>query len=311
MKKSNKYTKEFSNYMSIMNEALKKGDFAVYEYAKQMLDETIDDCKEEKKLMNEMKTVNFGKLNHIFEEALPTLLKTNKKAVKNVIKTIKEDKNLMGEFNFYNLIKKSKSNIIEGISCDEILKQIEETVNKAIDKSTIKESNKKLMNVMVKSGVVPLSKIDEESNKLYENGNKLLVNESKLTNLFDMQRSRKSISNYMESHMNDVIKESTNPEKLISDYENKLKENLTESEISFVQQITDFRTPIAEQRKEKLFNKLKNECIGKIDEMLKEDSDNSELKALKSQLEEQKFNKDSIVKDVAKLLEIRDILMDD
>ena len=311
MKKSNKYTKEFSNYMSIMNEALKKGDFAVYEYAKQILDETIDDCKEEKKLMNEMKTVNFGKLNHIFEEALPTLLKTNKKAVKNVIKTIKEDKNLMGEFNFYNLIKKSKSNIIEGISCDEILKQIEETVNKAIDKSTIKESNKKLMNVMVKSGVVPLSKIDEESNKLYENGNKLLVNESKLTNLFDMQRSRKSISNYMESHMNDVIKESTSPEKLISDYENKLKENLTESEISFVQQITDFRTPIAEQRKEKLFNKLKNECIGKIDEMLKEDSDNSELKALKSQLEEQKFNKDSIVKDVAKLLEIRDILMDD
>lgn len=164
---------------------------------------------------------------------------------------------------------------------------------------------------MVKNGVIPLSRIDEESNKLYENGNKLLVNESKLTNLFDMQRSRKSISSYMESHMNDVVKESTSPEKLISDYENKLKENLTESEISFVQQITDFRTPIAEQRKEKLFNKLKNECIGKIDEMLKEDSDNSELKALKSQLEEQKFNKDSIVKDVAKLLEIRDILMDD
>ena len=64
-------------------------------------------------------------------------------------------------------------------------------------------------------------------------------------------------------------------------------------------------------KKEKLFNKFKNECIEKINSMLKEDSENKELIGLKKQLEEQKFNKESIVKDIAKLLEIRDILMDD
>ena len=45
--------------------------------------------------------------------------------------------------------------------------------------------------------------------------------------------------------------------------------------------------------------------------MLKEDSDNAELKGLSEQINEMQFNKDSIVKDIAKLLEIRDILMDD
>jgi hypothetical protein len=81
--------------------------------------------------------------------------------------------------------------------------------------------------------------------------------------------------------------------------------------MSFVQQITDFRSPIAEQRKEKLFNKLKEDCLTAITSMLKEDSNNEELKGLSSQFNEMVFDKNNIVKDIAKLLEIRDILMDD
>jgi hypothetical protein len=114
----------------------------------------------------------------------------------------------------------------------------------------------------------------------------------------------------MDSHKNDVVKENVDPSKVIREFEEKLKDTLTESEMSFVQQITDWRSPLAEQRKEKLFNKFKNECIDKVNDMLKEDAGNVELEALKKQLEEQKFNKESIVKDIAKLLEIRDILLD-
>jgi hypothetical protein len=115
----------------------------------------------------------------------------------------------------------------------------------------------------------------------------------------------------MNKHKNDIIKESIDPDKLIKAYKEKLKDTLTESEMSFVQQITDWRNPIAEQRKEKLFNKFKNECIEKLNIMLKEDSENAELKALNSQISEMKYNKDNIVGDIAKLLEIRDILMDE
>ena len=81
--------------------------------------------------------------------------------------------------------------------------------------------------------------------------------------------------------------------------------------MSYVNSITVFKTPIADHRKEKLFNKFKIECISKIDEMLSKEPKNEELSSLRKQIEEQKFNKNSIVKDIAKLLEIRDILMDD
>ena len=45
--------------------------------------------------------------------------------------------------------------------------------------------------------------------------------------------------------------------------------------------------------------------------MLSKEPNNKELSSLRKQIEEQKFNKNSIVKDIAKLLEIRDILIDD
>ena len=114
----------------------------------------------------------------------------------------------------------------------------------------------------------------------------------------------------MDAHKEDK-KVGQDADEMIREFEEKLKNNLNESEMSFVQQITDWRSPLAEQRKEKLFNKFKNECIEKINSMLKEDANNVELKGLSDQLSEMKFDKNNIVKDIAKLLEIRDILMDD
>ena len=45
--------------------------------------------------------------------------------------------------------------------------------------------------------------------------------------------------------------------------------------------------------------------------MLKEDAENVGLIDLNKQINEMTFDKNNIVKDIAKLLEIRDILMDD
>ena len=85
----NKINEEFSNYLQIMSEALNKRDFAVYDAAKEMLEETVQDCKHEKELSDQLNTTNFGILNHIFEEKLPELFKSNKRVVKDVIKTIR------------------------------------------------------------------------------------------------------------------------------------------------------------------------------------------------------------------------------
>ena len=310
--KENKYQKEFSNYIEIMNEALKRNDFKAYNVAKSMLEETIEDSKQEEALLAEMNTNNFGILNHIFEQQLPTLIKSNKKAVRDVIKTIKEDKNLLGQFNFYNVVKNQyKGDTANLVEAKEALEKLAEISVKGIDQKTVKESNKKLRKVMLENNVVPTEFIDEENKKLYESGHVILTRKKTTANMIPLIESYHNVCQYMENHKNDAVKESKNPDELIREFEEKLKNNLNESEISFVQQITDFRTPIAEQRKEKLFNKFKNECLEKINAMLKEDAENSGLIDLSKQINEMTFDKNNIVKDIAKLLEIRDILMDD
>ena len=307
-----KYNKEFSNYISIMKEALERENFEAYDAARVMLDESIEERKEQKALEDQVNTTNFGILNHIFEERLPELFKNNKKAVRAVIKTIKEDSNLMGEFNYYNVIKQYKGKIAETLEPDTIIMKLNEAIVATINKDTVLESNKKLRKVLKENNIMPADFIDEETKKLYESGHNILTKRLKaINNVVVIAESNKNISDYMNKHKNDVIKESVDPDKLIRDYKEKLKDTLTESEMSFVQQITDWRSPIAEQRKEKLFNKFKNECIEKLNSMLKEDSENAELKALNSQISEMKYNKDNIVGDIAKLLEIRDILMDE
>ncbi len=310
--KENKYQKEFSNYIEIMNEALKRNDFKAYNVAKSMLEETIEDSKQEKALLAEMNTNNFGILNHIFEQQLPTLIKSNKKAVRDVIKTIKEDKNLLGQFNFYNVVKNQyKGDTANLVEAKEALEKLAEISVNGIDQKTVKESNKKLRKVMLENNVIPTEFVDEENKTLYESGHVILTRKKTTANMIPLIESYHNVCQYMENHKNDVVKESKNPDELIREFEEKLKSNLNESEISFVQQITDFRTPIAEQRKEKLFNKFKNECLEKINSMLKEDAENSGLIDLSKQINEMTFDKNNIVKDIAKLLEIRDILMDD
>ena len=306
------YNKEFSNYINIMSEALKREDFKAYEYTKSMLDECIEECKEDKALMNEMKTSNFGVLNHIFESQLPTLLKVNKKAVRDVVKAIREDVNLRSEFNFYNVIKNQyNSDLSSKIGAEVMLNEIADVIINNINQDTVIDSNKKLRKIMEDNNVVPIDYIDDDSRKLYESGHILLTNKKKASNMIALMESQKSVCEYMENHkvINDAKKKDVG--SLIEEFENKLKTNLNESEMSFVKQITDFKSPIAEQRKEKLFNKFKNECVEKLNKMLKEDKNNESLKSLSKQIGEMKYNNESIVGDIAKLLEIRDILSND
>ena len=307
-----KYNKEFSNYISIMKEALDRQNFAAYEAAKDMLDESIGECRHEKELESQLNTTNFGVLNHIFEDRLPELFKSNKKAVRDVIKLIKEDKNLSAQFDFYENIRKYKGKITEMIDPVGYLSHFNAVAEKynLIDKDTIIESNKKLRKVLKENNVIPTDFINEEAMGLYEAGHNLLTKKQSLKNMTTLTESVDSLKNYMNKHKDDKVNESVDPQQLIEEFENKLKDTLTESEMSFVKEITDWRSPIAEQRKEKLFNKFKNECIDKVNDMLKEDAGNAELESLKKQLEEQKFNKETIVQDIAKLLEIRDILLD-
>ena len=306
-----KYRVEAENYINIMSEAIKRNDIKAFDVAKAMLEETIDDYKKEKELMSEMDTTNFGILNHIFEESLPKLIKTNKNAVKKVIKLIKEDKTLKEEFNFYNTIRNYNSSVSDTLSPSDMMQKLNESILSKIDQKKVVESNRRLRDVMKSVNIIPESHVTGEKKALYEYGDVLLKTKPSATNIIKLHENQNGIIEYMDNHKDDKVKDNVTPDIMIEEFENKLKETLTESELSFIQQITDFKAPIAEKRKERLFNQLKEDCLTVINSMLKENNGNDEIKALKEQLEGMKYTKEGVIKDVAKLLEIRDILMDD
>ena len=69
-----KYNKEFSNYISIMKEALERENFEAYDAARVMLDESIEERKEQKALEDQVNTTNFGVMFLPFEGLYQNIL---------------------------------------------------------------------------------------------------------------------------------------------------------------------------------------------------------------------------------------------
>lgn len=300
-----KYNKEFTHYANVIAEALTKGDLNTYKAADTLLKESVSAYEMERKLERQLDTNNFGVLNHIFEQELPRLFKSNKKAVKEVVKLIKEDKNLFNQFNLYKALKDYSS---ASVDSETYVKRLMETFDHKInhDYASCAESNKKFRNKLVENNVMPSDFIDDKHMELYENIGALISSKTNLSNTMSLLEAEKKVADMLKGNK----KEAAPKQKVdaIREFEENMKETLTESEIDLVKTITSAREPLAEARREKLFNAYRDECIKKVNEMIEAEPSNEELKGLKSQIESKTYNKESIVEDMAKLLAIRDVL---
>ena len=303
--KSN-FNEKFSKYIGIMTEALNRKDFDTYDSAKSMLDEAVEECRENVMLTNESKTTNFGILNHIIEESLPELFKNNKPVVAKIMKTIKEDKNLVNQFRFYQTLKN-----FNGDNSVEFVKESLSLVSESIDKASARKSASKLSKIMLENNIIPSAMLDKKIKTFYEDCDYLLTKKKRISNLTEMEDRTKAVSKYINDNKKTLTEDKKSTLTLIDDYEKSLNDKLTNEERSLVKDIIDFKTPGINERKEKMFNQLKKECLDKVNEMISESSEDEKLKSLKEQLDKKMFCEDNIVKDIAKLLEIRDILYDE
>lgn len=300
-----KYNKEFTHYANVIAEALTKGDLNTYKAADTLLKESVSAYETERKLERQLDTNNFGVLNHIFEQELPRLFKSNKKAVKEVVKLIKEDKNLFNQFNLYKALKDYSS---ASVDSETYVKRLMETFDNKInhDYASCAESNKKFRNKLVENNVMPSDFIDDKHMELYENIGALISSKTNLSNTMSLLEAEKKVADMLKENKKEVA--TKQKVDAIREFEENMKETLTESEIDLVKTITSAREPLAEARREKLFNAYRDECIKKVNEMIEAEPSNEELKGLKSQIESKTYNKESIVEDMAKLLAIRDVL---
>lgn len=301
----NKYLLQWRECFLKASEAVNNNDFALHDEMLKKACEYLELYKEDTKLTGE--DSNFGMTNQVFEDALPSLFKNNKSVVKEFISTIKEDKNLLNQFKFIKSLN-NYSNELDAVSyINESLSLFHENVNiKMIDKS-----NKKLQDILLKYNIKPIETISEDKKEFYRICDFLFKNKKKLTNLNEVNLKIKDLSKSISNNIkiNENKKDSL---ILIDEFEKKYGTLLNEDEKDFVKEIMSSKESSNNKKKEKLFNNIKNECLSLIDGLIKEsnDDDIDGLKAIKEQITSKLFCNESLVGDIAKLLEIRDILKD-
>ena len=287
-------------------EALKIGNLEEAEKYHQAMEDAYERYKEAADFEDSTLDSKFATLNTTFESVMPKLMIKNKKAVKECINLIKEDKNLMAQFKFCNTLKK--------FNCDTDAKDyINESLNfvsKDINIKTLKESNQKLAKLLIKYSIKPSNDINESDLKFAKNCDYLLSHKKTLNNLTEFTNNLKEASDYIVENRKSN-KERIDILSMAEQVEKKLN-SLNEAEQALVKDIMVAKTGVAESRRQNLFNKIKNECIEKINKMIDENtgSEKERLLNLKETILLKEYDKDKVVEDIAKLLEVGAVLSD-
>lgn len=298
---NNRYILQWKDYISKASEALENGHFDEYDDMMSKAEEYYKLYKEDCKLTYEC--TNFGMANYIFEDALPLLFKSNKNVIKEFIETIKKDNNLLVQFKFYNALK----NINEGVDKRVYVSEALQILKKNINVKTLNESNNKLFNIIKENNIRPSSVINESDLSYFDSCDYLFKNNPKLNNLNSINESLNTVIEYCNYKNSDKLHSDFS--NMMESFESKYKNILTEEEKSFIKEIIDTKSTNAAEKKEVLFTNLKNECIDIINTLLEtSDSDDKDgLSVIIEQLNDMKFCESTLVKDVAKLLELKDI----
>lgn len=306
MDEKQQYFELWNKAMLKLKEALIAGNVEDAEKYHQDEEDAYERYKEAADFETSMMDSKFATINTTLESVMPKLMIKNKKALRECINLIKEDKNLMAQFKFCNTLKK--------FNCDTDAKDyINESLNlvsKDINFKTLKESNQKLAKLLVKYSIKPSNDINESDLKFAKNCDYLLSHKKTLNNLTEFTNNLKEASDYIvENRKNN--KERIDILSMAEQVEKKLN-SLNEAEQALVKDIMVAKTGVAESRRQNLFNKIKNECIEKINKMIDENtgSEKERLLNLKETILLKEYDKNNVVGDIAKLLEIGAVLSD-
>ena len=305
MDEKQKYIKIWEAAVAKAREAMKQGGIEAAEKYVQEMDDAFERYKEACNFEDSMIDSNFATINATLESVLPKLMTKNKKALRECVKLIKEDKNLLAQFKFCNALRKFNCDTDAKDYINESLK----LVSKDINYKTLKESNRKFAKLLIKHNIKP-SNINENEMKFAKSCDYLLTHKKSLNNLTDFTNNLKSASDYLVE--NKKLNENKVDILSMAEQVEKKLNSLNEAEQALVKDIMMANSSGAETRRMNLFNKIKNECIEKINKMISENEgdEKERLLNLKETIMLKEYDKSNIVGDIAKLLEIGAVLSD-
>ena len=305
MDEKQKYFQIWEAAVTKAREAMKQGGIEAAEKYIQEMDDAFERYKEACNFEDSMIDSNFATINATLESVLPKLMTKNKKALRECVKLIKEDKNLLAQFKFCNALRKFNCDTDAKDYINESLK----LVSKDINYKTLKESNRKFAKLLIKHNIKP-SNINENEMKFAKSCDYLLTHKKSLNNLTNFTNNLKSASDYLVE--NKKLNENKVDILSMAEQVEKKLNSLNEAEQALVKDIMMANSSGAETRRMNLFNKIKNECIEKINKMISENEgdEKERLLNLKETIMLKEYDKSNIVGDIAKLLEIGAVLSD-
>ena len=305
MDEKQKYIKIWEAAVAKAREAMEQGGIEAAEKYVQEMDDAFERYKEACNFEDSMIDSNFATINATLESVLPKLMAKNKKALRECVKLIKEDKNLLAQFKFCNALRKFNCDTDAKDYINESLK----LVSKDINYKTLKESNRKFAKLLIKHNIKP-SNINENEMKFAKSCDYLLTHKKSLNNLTNFTNNLKSASDYLVE--NKKLNENKVDILSMAEQVEKKLNSLNEAEQALVKDIMMANSSGAETRRMNLFNKIKNECIEKINKMISENEgdEKERLLNLKETIMLKEYDKSNIVGDIAKLLEIGAVLSD-
>ena len=304
MKTKEEYIKELNGVLNEASKALNNGNMTTFGAMIEKMSLLKESCEEDERYAKEIDSSDFPRLNSIIENALPTLFAKNKKALSECMKTIMGDKNLKTQFKFINALRSYNSDKDATGYINESL----DLIRKDLDMKTLKSSNKKLAEVIKKYSMDDETGLSESENRFNENCSYIIETEKKVGNLMEYTNRMNEMSDYMISNVKEK-KDKIDVFKMAESVEKKLSK-LNESEREFFNDIMGIKNKVNDERRKNLFDKIKKGCLESIDKLLHESNDEEKerLLSLKETLLAKDYDKDTVVEDVAKLLEIGSIL---
>lgn len=254
---------------------------------------------------NKLNSCSVGELLSIFESKLPEMFRTDRTIVSKVMKTILEDKNLLSQFRLYGALSKYDGNSDPETFVNEAV----ELAKKDLSKKDLDESKKKLVNTLL-SAEKDFGN-EKDKSEFYESIDYLVKNDKKLNNLNEISKRLKTATDYLKEHVSSEKETTENLTEALQNLKEKM-DVLNEEEKSLVDDIVSAKSQFAEERQSKFFNSLKEKCVEQINKVLSDENctsdDKIRLTKLKEHVEGMTFNKNTVVSDTAKLLEVGSLM---
>ena len=244
---------------------------------------------------------NFGVIYNVIEANSKNLCedKSKRKAFANIVKLIKENKDLKAQFNFFNGLTHPNGYVSNAEQyVNEALSITPEINNKVASKA-----NEKLISEIRKNKLDELIDIDDDTMALYESIEYLLFNKPTYANLVDYSNAKNNVVTYINENVNEEEEttETKDVNEAIDALIGKYDSLLNEDEKKLIE------TVMNTEDKKALFETYRQETIEKIENTLK-DNDDKELKSICEEIKNKTYSRQTVLEDISEFIEIKNVL---